>query len=214
MIKAEVNVTGRITRSAVTRTDKNGNPYVAFAMSVRLNDPKSTVNEVEIFVSVPNGQQAELAMYTENTRVAISGSMDVRKKDENLAFYITANLITTEGVADTDRISGELSFRGHLRNEKVYEEKSDKNGNPFLVFSGYSAEKVGDGFVSTWINFMRFPEKDAGIETIKPAWMQPKAHVTIKGDFQLDSYNGKVRISSRVREMEQYIPQPYNSYNN
>ena len=213
MIKAEVNVTGRIKRNAAIRTDKSGKPYVAFIMAVTLTDPKTTTNDVDIFVSVPDGTQADLAMYTENTRVTISGSMDVKKKDDNLALYLTANLLTTEGVAELDSITGELSFRGHLRNEKVYEEKSDKNGNPFLVFSAYSAEKVGENFVSTWVNFRRFPDKDAGIDTIKPAWMQPKARVSIKGDFQLESYNGKARISSRVREMEQYVPQPFNGYN-
>lgn len=211
MIKAEVNVTGRITRNAMIRTDKSGKPYVAFAMAISLPDAKNTTNEVAIFVSIPNGQQTDLATYTENTRVAISGTLDVRKKDDNLVLYLTANLLTTEGVTDLDTITGELSFIGHLRNDKVYEEKSDNNGNPFLVFSAYSSEKVGDDFVSTWVNFRRFPEKDAGIETIKPDWMLPKAHVSIKGDFQLESYGGKIRISSRIKNMSQWekkVPNP------
>lgn len=211
MIKAEVNVTGRITRNAMIRTDKSGKPYVAFAMAISLPDAKKTTNEVAIFVSIPNGQQTDLATYTENTRVTISGTLDVRKKDDNLTLYLTANLLTTEGVADLDAICGELSFIGHLRNDKVFEEKSDKNGNPFLVFSAYSSEKIGDDFVSTWVNFRRFPEKDAGIETIKPDWMLPKAHVSIKGDFQLESYGGKIRISSRIKDMSQWekkVPNP------
>ena len=180
-------------------------------MAISLPDAKNTTNEVAIFVSIPNGQQTDLATYTENTRVAISGTLDVRKKDDNLVLYLTANLLTTEGVTDLDTITGELSFIGHLRNDKVYEEKSDKNGNPFLVFSAYSSEKVGDDFVSTWVNFRRFPEKDAGIETIKPDWMLPKAHVSIKGDFQLESYGGKIRISSRIKNMSQWekkVPNP------
>ena len=211
MIKAEVNVTGRITRNAMIRTDKSGKPYVAFAMAISLPDAKNTTNEVASFVSIANGQQTDLAIYTENTRVTISGTLDVRKKDDNLVLYLTANLLTTEGVTDLDTITGELSFIGHLRNDKVYEEKSDKNGNPFLVFSAYSSEKVGDDFVSTWVNFRRFPEKDAGIETIKPDWMLPKAHVSIKGDFQLESYGGKIRISSRIKNMSQWekkVPNP------
>ena len=57
MIKAEVNVTGRITRNAMIRTDKSGKPYVAFAMAISLPDAKNTTNEVAIFVSIPNGQQ-------------------------------------------------------------------------------------------------------------------------------------------------------------
>ena len=61
MIKAEVNVTGRITRNAMIRTDKSGKPYVAFAMAISLPDAKNTTNEVAIFVSIPNGQQTDLA---------------------------------------------------------------------------------------------------------------------------------------------------------
>lgn len=214
MIKAEVNVTGRITRNAMIRTDKTGKPYVAFTVAVSLPDAKNVTNEVIIYVSVPNGQQTDLALYTENTRVTINGTLDVKKKDDNLVLYLTANLLSTEGVGDLDTISGELMFRGRLRSEKVFEEKSDKNGNPFLVFTAFSSEKVGENFISTWVNFMRFPEKDAGIDTIKPDWMQPKARVTVKGDFQLESYGGKVRIASRVREMEQYVSQPNTSYQN
>lgn len=210
MIKAEVNVIGRITRNAVIRTDKNGKPYVAFAMAITLPDAKNTTTEVPVFVSIPNGQQEDLASYIENARVAVNGTLDVRKKEDALAFYLTANLITTEGVADLDAITGELSFRGHLRSDRIYEEKNDKNGNPFLVFSAYSAEKVGETFISTWVNFRCFPEKDAGIESIKPDWMQPKAHVSIKGDFQLESYGGKIRISSRVKDMSKWEKEPYN----
>lgn len=143
MIKAEVNVIGRITRNAVIRTDKNSNPYVAFAMAINLPDAKNVTTEVPVFVSIPNGKQEDLNTYVENVRVAVSGTMDVRKKDDALVFYLTANLLSTECVADLDAITGELSFRGHLRSDKIFEEKTDKNGNPFLVFSAYSAEKIG-----------------------------------------------------------------------
>ena len=210
MIKAEVNVTGRIKRSAMVRNDRNGEPCMAFIMAVSLPDKKTGTNEVEIHVTIPNSKQEDLQTYTEDKRVTVSGTLNVKKKDEKMYFYITANLISLEGVSDLDAIGGDLTFRGHLRKEKVYEEKTDKNGNPYLVFSAYSTEKRGEEYINTWINFMRFPDKDANIDTIKPDWMQSKAHVTINGDFLLDSYDGKIRISCRVREMEQYVPQPFN----
>ena len=209
MIKVEVNVIGRITRNAVIRTDKNSNPYVAFAMAINLPDAKNVTTEVPVFVSIPNGKQEDLNTYVENVRVAVSGTMDVRKKDDALVFYLTANLLSTECVADLDAITGELSFRGHLRSDKIFEEKTDKNGNPFLVFSAYSAEKIGENFISTWVNFRRFPEKDASLDTIKPDWMLPKAHVSIRGDFQLEAYGGKIRISSRVKDMSKWEKEPY-----
>lgn len=209
MIKANVNVTGTIKNSASVKTDRNGVPYLSFLLSVTLQDPKAGNKEIPIYVSVPCGQQSELSLYTQGKRAIIGGDMDVKMRDNELVCNLTANLISTEGVADVDSISGTLDFRGHLRNDNVYEEKKDKNGHPFLVFSAYSAEKVGQDFVSTWVNFMRFPEKDATIDTITPPFMKPKANVTVKGDFQLSSFNGKVRISSRVIEMNEYIKPEY-----
>lgn len=100
-----------------------------------------------------------------------------------------------------------MSFRGHLRNDNVYEEKSSKSGKQYLRFSAYSAEKDGDNFVSTWVNFVRFPDKDADISTIKEDWMTAKAHVSIRGTLDLDVYKGKININSRVLEMSLYIPQ-------
>lgn len=213
MIKAEVNVTGTIRRNAAMRTDKSGKNYLAFMMGTNLPDSMITSHEIEIHVTDPDGQQDDLDRFVENTRVAIHGTMNVRKKDEKLVFYLTPNLIHTENVSGLDSLSGSLSFLGHLKSESVYEEKKDKNGNPFLVFSAYSSEKVGEEFIKTWVSFMRFPEKDAGIETILPAWMKAKSKVRIDGDFQLESYNGRVRISSRVREMSQYVPQTNNPFN-
>ena len=205
MIKAEVNVTGTVKRSADIRTDRNNNPYLSFIMTVCLPDAKQTNHSIDVFVSLPNARQEDVATYTEGVRVTVSGSMDVRKKGEDLQFYLQANLIATENIADLDAISGTMTFRGHLKKENVYEQKTDKNGHPFIVFSAYSSEKVGDGFVSTWVNFMRFPEKDADINTIIPGWMQSKAHVDITGDLQVSSFGGAVRLSCRVKDMQEHV---------
>lgn len=80
-----------------------------------------------------------------------------------------------------------------------------KTGNPYLVFSAYSAEKVGESFVSTWVNFMRFPEKGAAIGTVKPDWMRSKAHVSISGELQISSYNSKVQLSCKVASMSEFV---------
>ena len=85
------------------------------------------------------------------------------------------------------------------------EEKSDKNGNPYIVFSAFSSEKVGDKFVSIWVRFMRFPAKEAGVDTIKPDWMRPKAHLTVTGDLQVYVYNNVFRFTCIVKGMEEYV---------
>lgn len=205
MIKAEVNVTGTIKKSAVVRTDKQGKPYIGFVLTTNLQNSQGETRSVDIYVNIPNGQQSELSHYIEGSRITVSGTMDVHRKDEDIVLFLEANLLSHENIGELDSISGIMSFRGHLRSEKVYEERTTKKGNPFLFFSAYSSEKVGEEFVSTWVNFMRFPVIDAGIETIKPEWMVGKAHVEIKGTFELQVFKGKLSIGSMVKEMNLYV---------
>lgn len=135
MIKAEVNVTGTIKRGAVIRNDKQGKPYIGFVLTVNIQNRVGDMMPVDIYVSIPGGDQSSLQRYTEDTRVTISGTMEVRKRNDNLVFYLEANLLDVEDVSSLDAISGTMTFRGHLRNEKVYEERMTKKGRPFLLFS-------------------------------------------------------------------------------
>ena len=114
------------------------------------------------------------------------------------------NLFEHLGDDIENSISGTLSFRGYLKKENIYQQKTDKNGHPFIVFSAYSLEKNGQEYLSTWVNFMRFPEKGATVESIIPDWMHSKAHVDITGELQVSAYNDVVRLSCRVHDMTEY----------
>lgn len=205
MIKAEANVIGTIKRSASIRTDKNNNSYLSFVMTVVLTDAKTSNHSIDVFVSLPNAKQDEAQVYVEGLRIAVNGNLDIRKKEDNQNFYLTGNTVTTQNVAELDSISGSLSFRGYLKKENIYQQKTDKNGHPFIVFSAYSVDKNGQEFQSTWVNFMRFPEKDADVESIIPEWLRSKAHVDITGELQVSSYNGIVRLSCRVKDMTEHV---------
>lgn len=205
MIRADVNMTGTIKRSATAKTDKNNNPYLSFIVMVKLPNGKGKGRDLDVLVTVPEGKKRDLSLYAENRRVTVQGTLDIRKKGEDLAFYLTGNKVYVKDVPDEDGITGELHFRGRLKNENIYEEKSDRNGNPFLLFSAYSSEKVGENFVSTWVRFLRFPEKGASIDTVKPDWMQPKTKVSIEGELQLSLYEKQIRISCRVKDMKEYV---------
>ena len=193
------------------RTDKKGNSYLSLSMSVNLKSAtEQTVTPVSIFVSIPDSVTADLVALTEGRRLVVNGMMDIHKKDDNLTFFLEAKRIATEGVGEEDMLSGIIHFRGHLRTENVYEERTGKtSGKPFLRFSAYSAEKEGEGFVSTWVNFLRFPDGDGNIDSIKDECMQPKAHVEIRGTLELDVFRGKVNINSRVLEMKPYVKPEY-----
>lgn len=209
MIKADVNVTGTVKRSAVIRNDRQGRPYIGFVLTVNLQNRQGETKAVDIYVSIPGGQQSELQIYTEGTRVTVNGKMEVHRRNDDFVFYLEANLLDIEGVSSLDAISGTMMFRGHLRNEKVYEERMTKKGRPYLLFSAYSSEKVGEEFVSTWVNFMRFPEVGTGIDSVRPDWMVAKAHVEIEGSFDLRVFNGKLSLASIVKKMDPYVKPEY-----
>lgn len=211
MIRAEVKIIGTIRRSASMRTNSTGTPELSFFMSVSVPDVQTGNKDIDIWVSLPEAHENDVANYQQDYRVAVEGTMDIRRNTSGLLFFLVAKSATTNDVPEVDSITGNLTFRGHLKKEKVYEQKTDKNGNPFLVFSAYSSEKVGDEFLSTWVNFMRFPEKNADVEHVDTSCLQPRANVVIKGDLTVSSYNGQVRLSCRVRDIQPYVKPAYQS---
>ena len=205
MIKAEVNLVGTVKRGATMREDKNKKSYLSFVMAVNVTDGNENSKDMEIHIMYYNAKKSDLPLYVENRRIVAQGTLDIHKKGEDYIFYLSAKKLSVKDVSDEDAIVGELQFRGRLKNDDIMEEKSDKNGNPYIVFSAFSAEKVGDKLVSTWVRFMRFPAKGAGVETIKPDWMRPKAHLTVTGDLQVYVYNNVFRFTCIVKGMEEYV---------
>lgn len=205
MIKAEVNLVGTVKRGATMREDKNKKSYLSFVMTVNISDGGENAKDMEIHVVYYHARENDVPLYGENRRIIAQGTLDIHKKGDDYRFYLSAKKLSVKDVPDEDVITGEMQFRGRLRNNDIMEEKIDKNGNPYLVFSAFSLEKVGAKFVSTWVRFMRFPAKGAGIETIKPDWMQPKARISVSGDLQVSVYNGMFSFTCIVKSMDEYI---------
>ena len=208
MIRADVTAIGTIKRAATIRTDKNNQPYLSFILGITLTDSKGSSKDIELFVMDTKGKQSDIALYSENKRVSVTGSMNIRTKGEELAYYITADNITTKEVAELDSINGDLHFVGYLRKDNVCEEKTDRNGKPYLTFSAYSSEKVGDNFVNTWVSFKRFKANDDDV--LREDWFQSKANVDIIGDLQISAYKGRVGISSRVKTIKPHVKKAFN----
>ena len=206
MIKAEVKMVGTVKRSAAMRTDKDNNPYLSFVMTVSIIDAKSkSSKDMDVLVSMTKAKKNDAALYTEGRRVVAQGKLDIRKKGEEYAFYLTASQLSAKDVPEQDEVAGEMQFRGRLKNNDVIEVKEDRKGNYYFVFSAYSTEKVGDDFVSIWVRFIRFPAKGEDIDDIKPDWMQPKARVSVTGDLEISVYNNIFRFTCIVRSLEEYM---------
>ena len=181
MIKAEVNLVGTVKRGATMREDKNKKSYLSFVMAVNVTDGNGNSKDMEIHVMYYNAKKSDLPLYDENRRIVAQGTLDIHKKGEDYIFYLSAKKLSVKDVSDEDAIVGELQFRGRLKNDDIMEEKSDKNGNPYIVFSAFSAEKVGDKFVSIWV------------------------HLTATGDLQVSIYNNVFRFTCIVKSMEEYV---------
>ena len=199
MIKCNVTINGTIKRNAEIRTDKDNNSFVSFPVSVVI-PAKSGINKtVEVSVSM-NGTQADCAKYQANKRVEMQGTLTLRKRGEALYFNFMATSVKSSPDGK-DKIEGEMEFRGSLGSKDI-QSKTDKKGNPFTVFSGFSTEKVGENFEFVWVRFVRFSAD-------KEAFLQPKARVNVKGTAEFGVYNDKIDISCRVSEISEWVKEPY-----
>ena len=199
MIKAEVNVIGTVSRTAVVRDGKEGTKFVTFGVSVVIL-AKSGINKtVEISVAKDYQLGDDFSLIqTKDNRVGLKGNITFRKKGDNLYLNMEASEINVAKPEDKDIIEGDMTFLGKVGNK--IEVKDSKNGKKFLSTSGFSTTKEGEEFEYTWVRFIQF-------EAEKPEWLVPKAGIEVKGKLELDVYNDKLDISCRVSELKEWVKQ-------
>ena len=196
MIKCEVSVCGTINKETIIRTNKDGKSFMSFAMNVVL--PTTSGSKViDVSVLCDNDRNYDLSKFCVGTRLNISGTLLFKKRGDNLYLNLYAEGFEFENVAAIDSIKGSMQFRGKLG--KTIEEKTDKKGNKYHTFSGVSSEKVSDGFEYIWVSFFDFSQvlNDA---------IKPETKVEIAGSLDLSFYKDKLTISSRVKNISQYVP--------
>jgi len=200
MIKCNVTVCGTVSKTASCRTNKEGKPFVSFAMNVVIPAKNGINKTIEVSV-IKDGTLTEVGCCNVGSRIEVTGVLTPRKRGNAMYFNLSANSINGNPAEDKDSIKGEMEFRG--KTGKNIEEKQDKNGMPFCQFSAFSAEKVQDGFEYIWVSFFLFDSK-------REAWLQPGVKANIKGTLSLSVFNDKLDFSCRVSEISEYVPQPYN----
>ena len=202
MIKCEVSVCGTINKEAIIRTNKDGKSFMSFAMNIVL--PTTSGSKViDVSVLCDNDRNYDLSKFCVGTRLNISGTLLFKKRGDNLYLNLYAEGFEFENVAAIDSIKGSMQFRGKLG--KTIEEKTDKKGYKYHTFSGVSSEKVSDGFEYIWVSFFDFSQvlNDA---------IKPETKVEIAGSLDLSFYKDKLTISSRVKNISQYV-QVNNTFN-
>lgn len=200
MIKCNVTVCGTVSKAASCRTNKEGKPFVGFAMNVVIPAKNGIDKTIEVSV-IKDGTLTESGICNVGDRIEVVGALTPRKRGDTMYFNLSANSINHHSAEAQDGIKGDLELRGKIG--KNIEEKTDKNGVPYCQFSAFSAEKVQDGFEYVWVSFFLFGGK-------RETWLQPGAKAYIKGALSLSVFNDKPDFSCRVSEMSEYVPQPYN----
>jgi hypothetical protein len=198
MIKCNVTIRGKVSRAASVRTDKNGKQTATFAIRVMLQGkPEGT--EAEIFV---NSSDLNLAngVIAVGKVVEMQGELTFKKQGDNIWLNFAAASVNPAPVETADLIEGTMEAKCTVG--KTIEEKVSKNGNKYLTFSAFSAEKVGDGFEYIWIRFVRFA---AGRE----AFLQPKAKVLANGKLDISVYQGRINLSCRLDELTERQGMPF-----
>ena len=198
MIKCNVTICGVVSKAATCRNDKDGKPFVTFAVNVVIPAENGINKTIEVG-GTKNGTLTDVPVIELGTRIELAGTLTLKKRGDNLYFNLAATGINAATLANEDSITGQMEFRG--KTGKQIEEKKDKKGRPFVAFNAFSADKVQDGFEYTWVRFIRFDHE-------REAWLQPSMKISAKGNLELSVYNDRLSLSCRFDEINEYVPKP------
>lgn len=194
MIKCNVTINGTVSRAATVRTANGGGSFTCFSVKTVVPASSGAGKQVEISVSM-DGTELMQEPLQAGTRVEMQGTLTFRKRNETLYLNFHADTVNCSPASDKDSIAGNIEFRGTVG--KQVEEKTDKKGGKYLVFSAFSAEKDNEAFAFTWVRFIRF-------STEREAFLVPKSKIQAKGELSLTAYLDRLNISCKVSEVSEW----------
>ena len=201
MIKCNVSVCGTVSKAAVVRNGKDGMPFTTYSVDVVV-PAKKGINKTVMVSCIMDGDCAEAIVV--GNRIDVKGVLTFKKKDDNLFFNLKGVEVSQPATESKDGIVGDMEFKGKVG--KDIDMKNDKKGKTFLMFSAFSAEKIGEEFAFTWVRFVRFSEE-------KEEWLQSKAAIEAKGELEISAYNDRLTLGCKVAELSQWEKKPYHPNN-
>ncbi len=201
MIKCNVSVCGTVSKAAVVRNGKDGMPFTTYSVDVVV-PAKKGINKTVMVSCIMDGDCAEAIVV--GNRIDVKGVLTFKKKDDNLYFNLKGFEVSQSAAESKDGIVGEMEFKGKVG--KDIDMKKDKNGKAFLMFSAFSAEKIGEEFAFTWVRFVRFVEE-------KEEWLQPKTTIEARGELEISVYNERLNLGCKVAKLSQWEKKPYQPNN-
>ena len=201
MIKCNVSVCGTVSKAAVVRNGKDGMPFTTYSVDVVV-PAKKGINKTVMVSCIMDGDCAEAIVV--GNRIDVKGVLTFKKKDDNLFFNLKGVEVSQPATESKDGIVGDMEFKGKVG--KDIDMKNDKKGKTFLMFSAFSAEKIGEEFAFTWVRFVRFSEE-------KEEWLQSKATIEAKGELEISVYNDRLNLGCKVADLNQWEKKPYHPNN-
>ena len=201
MIKCNVSVCGTVSKAAVVRNGKDGMPFTTYSVDVVV-PAKKGINKTVMVSCIMDGDCAKAIVV--GNRIDVKGVLTFKKKDDNLFFNLKGVEVSLPATESKDGIVGDMEFKGKVG--KDIDMKNDKKGKTFLMFSAFSAEKIGEEFAFTWVRFVRFSEE-------KEEWLQSKATIEAKGELEISVYNDRLNLGCKVAELNQWEKKPYHPNN-
>ncbi len=202
MIKCNVTINGAISRAATMRTNKEGKTFIGFTVMVNIT-AGSEHKQVEVSV-LKEGDENDLTQYTAGLRVELQGSLIFKKREPHFYFNFYADAVNFKPENNSDTIIGSIEFKGTVG--KQVEEKTDKKGRKYLVFSAFSTEKNGDSFEFTWVRFVRFsPERET--------FLIPKGKVHVDGALGISFYQDRLILNCKVETISEWVKVDYRKSN-
>lgn len=201
MIKCNVSVCGTVSKAAVVRNGKDGMPFTTYSVDVVV-PAKKGINKTVMVSCIMDEDCAETIVV--GNRIDVKGVLTFKKKDDNLFFNLKGVEVSQPATESKDGIVEDMEFKGKVG--KDIDMKNDKKGKTFLMFSAFSAEKIGEEFAFTWVRFVRFSEE-------KEEWLQSKATIEAKGELEISVYNDRLNLGCKVAELSQWEKKPYHPNN-
>ena len=201
MIKCNVSVCGTVSKAALVRNGKDGMPFTTYSVDVVV-PAKKGINKTVMVSCIMDGDCAEAIVV--GNRIDVKGVLTFKKKDDNLFFNLKGVEVSQPATESKDGIVGDMEFKGKVG--KDIDMKNDKKGKTFLMFSAFSAEKIGEDFAFTWVRFVRFSEE-------REEWLQPKTTIEAKGELEISVYNDRLNLGCKVAELNQWEKKPYHPNN-
>lgn len=201
MIKCNVSVCGTVSKAAVVRNGKDEMPFTTYSVDVVV-PAKKGINKTVMVSCIMDGDCAEAIVV--GNRIDVKGVLTFKKKDDNLFFNLKGVEVSQPATESKDGIVGDMEFKGKVG--KDIDMKNDKKGKTFLMFSAFSAEKIGEDFAFTWVRFVRFSEE-------REEWLQPKVTIEAKGELEISVYNDRLNLGCKVAELNQWEKKPYHPNN-